>query len=572
MKKYLFIFMTLSLLAVGCNPKIDEQDEAAASLKGMLRAGVDSANSELELFPERSKTIDVRVLIDTENGSVSGSTLNITLKADPEAVDAYNALHGTDYLMCPGQVFEWVKPDVMLPRYGTASTSAKLKITATGMDSEKTYLLPVSIASVSGSDKWELSPDPVAFIQVRQAYVAPDGGTGTKDDPFNLYTLTDMLSMSDKLDNSRITYFRLMADIDMQGIPWVPLNFAQPYDLQIDFNGNNHTLDNFYCNAPNYASFFGVLYGKCYDLYFTNALVESEGAASCGILGGYCGTTGLPGEARNVHVQGEVNHTGGKNGIGGLFGRLNTGTVIGCSADCVVYGNCSYVGGLFGYDAGVSMVSDCRTSGSVKANQRVGGIAGGIITPGTKMYNCISTSSVEGNFAVGGIAGHCNQDQKAGTPEESNPGNVIDKCIAWNTFVHATNTDENDHYSSGAVVGFTSIKNYLSDCYRRADLDFQECATGSFNVLYDQDNASPASPLTIAVAGPYNYPYHGKAAGASATASSVAKSLGWSAEIWDFSKDIPSQNAGQTVGPDEPTDQDTSGQLPDFFDENEIYK
>lgn len=570
MKKYISILFTLSLLAVACTDQA-QQGGAASNLKGMLRAGVDQANSELELFPERSKTIDVRVYADTENGSVAGETLNITLQPDPDAVQAYNEAHGTDFIMCPGQAFEMVSPDVMLPRYGTASTSGKVKITAIGMDSEKTYLLPISIGSVSGSDNWELSPNPVAYIIVRQAYVAPDGGTGTREDPFNLYTLTDMLSMADKLDNSRITYFRLMADIDMQQMPWVPLNFAQPYDLQIDFDGNNHTLDNFYCNAPNYPSFFGVLYGKCYDLNITNALIECDAAASCGILGGYCGTTNLPGEARNVHVQGTVNHTGGKNGIGGLFGRLNTATVVNCSADCEVYGNCSYVGGLFGYDAGAALVSDCYTTGSVKANQRVGGIVGGLITPGSKIYNCYSTMSVESNFAVGGIAGHCNQDQKAGTPEESTPNNVIDKCIAWNTFVHATNTDENDHYSSGAIVGFTSIKNYLSDCYRRPDLDFQECATGSFNVLYDQDNASPSSPLMIAVAGPYNYPYHGKAAASGSTVSSVAKALGWSAEVWDFSGEFPVHKAGKTVNPDEPQEQDSTGQLPDFFEENPIY-
>ena len=570
MKKYSYILFTLWLIAAACTDK-GQQGETVSNLKGMLRAGVDSANSDLELFPERSKTIEVRVYADTENGSVSGETLNITLQPDPDAVEAYNAAHGTDYLRCPGQAFEMVSSDVMLPRYGTSSSSAKVKITAVGMDSEKTYLLPIGIASVSGSGNWELSPNPIAFIKVRQAYVAPDAGTGTREDPFKLYTLTDLLEMSDKMDNSRITYFSLMNDIDMQQMPWIPLNFAQPYDLQRDFNGNNHTLDNFYCNAPNYPGFFGVLYGKCYDLNITNALIEGEAAASCGIMGGYCGTTGLPGEARNCHVQGVVNHTGAKNGIGGLFGRLNTATVVNCSADCEVTANCSYVGGLFGYDAGASIVSDCYTKGSVKGNQRVGGIVGGLITQGSKMYNCYSTMSVQANFAVGGIAGHCNQDQKAGTPEESTPNNVVDKCIAWNTFVHATNTDDSDHYSSGAIVGFTSIKNYLSDCYRRPDLDFQECATGSFNVLYDQENASPAAPLTIAVAGPYNYPYHGKAAGAGSTVSSVAKALGWSEEVWDFSGEFPVHKTSTTVNPDEPQDQDSTGQLPDFFDENVIY-
>ena len=33
--------------------------------------------------------------------------------------------------------------------------------------------------------------------------------------------------------------------------------------------------------------------------------------------------------------------------------------------------------------------------------------------------------------------------------------------------------------------------------------------------------------------------YHGKAAAADATISSVAQSLGWSSDIWDFSSAVP---------------------------------
>lgn len=571
MKKFIPILITLSLLAVACNTAARKEQEAAASLKGMIRAGVEANDAQVDVYPERNKNIEVRVYADTQNGTVCGQTLNITLKPDTQAVKAYNEAHGTEYLPCPDQAYEMLSTNVMLPRYSKSSTSAKVKIYGRGMDSEKTYLLPIVIASVSGSDHWELSPAPVAFIIVRQVWVDPEGGKGTKDEPFYLYTISDMLSMSEKLDDTAKTYFRLMNDIDMMGIPWVPLNFAQPYEYEIDFDGNNHTISNFYCDVPNYASFFGVLYGKCYDLYFKDALIDVDADNACGILGAYCGTKGLPGEARNVHVQGVVKHHGGsKNGIGGLFGRLNEATVIGCSADCEITTNVRYVGGLFGYDAGLSVVSDCCTSGSVRGSQRVGGIMGGLITPGTKIYNCYSTSAVSAAFAVGGIGGHCNQDQKDGNPEVSNPGNVVDKCIAWNEYVHATNQDEDLHYSSGAIIGFTSIKNYLSDCYRRPNLDFEECATCAINVLGDQANSSPASPLAIAVKGEYIYPYHGKAAAAGATVSSIARSLGWSEEIWDFSGDLPVHNIGKTVKPDEP--QDSHGQLPDFFEENEIYK
>lgn len=37
----------------------------------------------------------------------------------------------------------------------------------------------------------------------------------------------------------------------------------------------------------------------------------------------------------------------------------------------------------------------------------------------------------------------------------------------------------------------------------------------------------------------YIYPYHGKAAETTATASSLAQSLGWSTDVWDLSGSEP---------------------------------
>ena len=56
--------------------------------------------------------------------------------------------------------------------------------------------------------------------------------------------------------------------------------------------------------------------------------------------------------------------------------------------------------------------------------------------------------------------------------------------------------------------------------------------------VYDQDNTNDSKPLD-AQHYTKHFAYHGKAAAADATLSSVAQSLGWSADVWDFSKDIP---------------------------------
>ncbi|MBO7622974.1 MAG: DUF1735 domain-containing protein, partial [Bacteroidales bacterium] len=554
--------------AVACTEK--EDGPAESKMKGIFHVEVISADEIQEIMPGKNKTLLLKACADFETG-VSDLALKMTMKADLDAVAVYNEMNETNYESMPAGSYEFLSDEVTMPRYGTASSTAKLKISTTGMEDGVTYLLPVAIDKVDGTDNWGLTEYHQAFIPVKMAYVAPDAGLGTKESPYNLYSVDDIMAMNEKLEDGVKVYFRLKKDIDMEGVDWFPLNSADPYAKLVDFDGGGHTISNFTCNAPAYSSFFGVLYGSVYDLNFENASVTAETKSACGIVGGYCGTTGKPGTCRNVHVSGTVTSIAGVNGVGGLFGRLNEGTVEKCSADCAVTSNANYAGGLFGYDAGVSHVSDCYTSGSVDGNQRIGGICGGLIKATSSVIRCYSTSSVICAYAIGGIAGHCNLDQKSGTPEESNPENVFEKCIAWNSSIKSRNFAEgtNDHYSGGAIIGFTSIKNYLIDCVRKADLDFTDYT--DINVPYDQENAGPSSLLAIAVSGPYNYPYHGKAAAAGATLSSVAKGLGWPADIWDFSGDIPVHKSGASGPIDEKPDVDAGGQLPDF-EENELYK
>ena len=600
MKKYISYILILFLLvpAASC---VKPAEENVSKMKGMFMAGVSGADDILEIIPGRSKVVDVRAYADTINGRVSDVFLKFSFKGDPDAVAAYNSSHGTSYVMCPGSAFEFTSNEVMMPRYGASSTTAKLKISTAGMEDGVTYVLPVNIDKVVGTENYELSPNSCGFVVVKMAYVAPDAGNGTKDSPYNIFTLADLNSMSEKVSEGTKTYFSLQADIDMSGVKWIPLNFAEPYKNYIDFNGNGHTLSNFYCEASGYPSFFGVLYGRCYDLNFKDAVINCESEKACGVIGGYCGTTDLPGECRNVHVEGEVTCLANVRGVGGLFGRVvgsiiadssfkgkvtqsggatGTGGIAGwlngtierCWADAEVTSNANYCGGIVGYDNATSVIRDCWSAGIVKNTQRAGGILGGINKAKTEVHNCYSTSYVEANFCVGGIAGHCNLDVGSGTlPTDTEPENVVEKCIAWNDGIAAVNSDDDPHYSSGAVLGYTSIKNFLTDCYRKPDLSFQECKTQASNVLYDMPNSTPAAPMMKAEGtGQYNYPYHGKAAKAGDTLTDVAKSLGWKADVWDFSGPVPTLIPPAMGGGDENPDLDAGGQLPDF-PENELY-
>ena len=538
MKKYISIILTLSLLILASACDKDKNNG-----KPILYVGFEPAAEVVEVLPGGQKTIVVKVY--AEEGHVPGNNVNLTLKVDAGAVA------GTSYTLFPESSYEFQSMDVMMAKYGKSSSSATLKLSTTGLEYDVTYALPIVIDKVEGVDEWEVSAEKQKFLLIKKAQ--PKQGSGTQEDPYLLYEPKDLEDMHDLLSDEKMVYFRMEADIDMSGInDWEPLNWNGSdgtYNYAIDFDGNDHIISNLKCEWASYSSFFGVLYGSCHDVTFTNAIITCAANSGCGILGGYCGTGDKHGEVNRVHVQGTVELTGSKTGVGGMFGVLGNGTITASSADVVVSSPQNYVGGIFGYSKQDGMVSDCWTSGDITGNQRVGGIGGGTDKSGTgvKVINCYSTAKVHGGFALGGIGGHFNLDQSSSvSPMTTYPDNTFQNCIAWNEEVRANSTAEGDlsHYSCGMVVGYTSANNTLVGCIRRPDAVYNTAIFFDYSdafSLYDQNDASASSPLqTSAVENAtFNFPYHGKAAPAGATVSSIAQGMGWSAEIWDFNSDLP---------------------------------
>jgi hypothetical protein len=376
-------------------------------------------------------------------------------------------------------------------------------------------------------------------------------GKGTVDDPWIITTPEQMAFMADDMAAGETRYFKLGNSIDMKDIEWKPLNAASPYDKKIDFNGAGYTISNFKCvstaEAPvTYPSFFGVLYGNCYNVKFINATVETN-AKGVGILGGYGGTTDKPCYVENVHVQGTITSSAGNN-VGGFFGTAREASIVRSSADVVINSKGQLNGGLIGADAGKGVtISDCWTSGTISSTASIcGGIAGDIVATGSSIYNCYSTATVTTQFIFGGIVGRAVAGQKSNASNCTNqdPQNHIENCIAWNDLLKSDFISEAtpaEHYSSGIIIGGTAIKNYLKNCWHKADIQFIDCEKntelGTY-VPFDQDDASPEVPM-VKGEGQYAFAYHGKTAAAGKTLSQVAQEIGWSAEIWDFSGDTP---------------------------------
>ena len=421
------------------------------------------------------------------------------------------------------------------------------------------------------------------------------GGDGSASSPYLIANAVQLNNMHREgvLKHQDKVYFRLIDDIDMDELPagtvWVPLNWKSPYDFCVNFDGGGHTIDHFTCsfdenqarnngeaeagalsdNRPyDKPAFFGLLYGECYDLKFTNATVTNTFGTPTGILAGYCGYSSMKATVQNVHVQGTVSFTaaaGVPNNqtscVGGFAGRVDFAFIDSCSADVEVTSNKNYAGGFFGIDWGeASTIRNCFSTGSVRAEQRVGGFCGGLIKNDTKIINCYSTCEPSALRGAGGIVGFANLDKGSGN-ETNMPDNVIQGCIAWQQQIH-TRTFEgdasgNDYYSSGAIVGFTATHNYLTDCLRRSDMDFQDYSGNM--TLYDQANASHDVALVVSNPNPsvykHYYPYHGKAF--NGTLSQAARSLGWNENVWDLSGSVPVLT-GVVEGSD-PSDKPKSG-------------
>lgn len=648
--------------------------DAGAKLNGAVKLYV-----KLPEYVTSPKEVSLSAASDlffTDNaGSAKSSSLGLSLENVDISVDHIF----TAYLMS-----SWTEATI------EAGTELTLTVKDEGVSIKKSFTVEKSVNLAGGqlntihlnAENWNTALE----------------GAGTESDPYRLSSTRDLLAMKPALVKGQMTYFKMMNDIDMSSIEnWDPLNPDDPYDLGIVFDGGGHSLKNLKSKEKHYSSFFGVLYGKCYNVKFVDAEIVSASNSGAGIIGGYIGTGGKPAIVSGVEASGIVTNAGKGQSVGGLGGNARETTIENCTVNvtvsnpmgdgvnrtatggvvgktmgsavkiknCVVRGiveitkgvNNTYTGGIVGWqvDAG-SEITGCEVYATVKsAGERVGGIVGhyqggtlsgckfygevnaasrlaggiaGITSSASIIENCLSSGKIVCKNNVGGIVGmnentltirccessstieinvngvdgvggvlglasngktviveDCIFSGNMNVPTGQRVGgivgdlgtgssvrrcyvsgnitgwagvggivgragglvwnangngydNTIESCIAWFDNITATRGDENGG-SSGIIVGYTGTKNTLKNCWRKstATLTAKYCSD-----LYDQEDADATTPLVInAVPSMYTYiyPYHGKAAETTATASSLAQSLGWSTDVWDLSGSEP---------------------------------
>lgn len=249
---------------------------------------------------------------------------------------------------------------------------------------------------------------------------------GTEAAPYLIADKYQMDALHTLMVAGETTCFKMIADIDMDGITWVPLNNDGNYNKYISFDGDNHTLSNIVTDAssiPEYPSVFGVLNGKVANLNIDKATI-TPGGKKAGVLGGYIGSSGsevVP-EVTNVHI---TNSTVGSadnratNYVGGVAGQIQkdgtklTNVTVESTS---VYGNNSEnktIGGMIAYIKCAATLEKCHSTALVNARAYVGGVVGFAEAPAdmtvtiSQCYYDQQTVTASYRYA-GGIVGHTN--------------------------------------------------------------------------------------------------------------------------------------------------------------------
>ena len=231
-------------------------------------------------------------------------------------------------------------------------------------------------------------------------------GSGTVEDPYRIASLADLFWIT--LDNSRWNkHYLQTADIDASqtsawdaGKGWTPIGnnsnrFTGKYD------GGGHTINGIHINRPNdsYQGFFGYIQ--------SGASIMNLGLTSMDISGGQ-NTGGLSGYSYNSTISNSYssgNLSGNGSNVGGLAGYISNTSI----SNCYSSGNLSvidgyYVGGLVGFNAGYSEISNSYSTADVSTTfGYVGGLVG--YNEQSTVKNSYSTGSVSGSWNVGGLVG-----------------------------------------------------------------------------------------------------------------------------------------------------------------------
>lgn len=220
-------------------------------------------------------------------------------------------------------------------------------------------------------------------------------GSGTKEDPYSIYTAGQLKEFAEKVNNGEVTACAIMMkDITLNygdisgwnGIEdnsweqWTPIGSSTP-GYQGTFDGQGYTINGLYINSSNIDSNF---YQGLFSTISENGIVKNVGIVNSNIQGGrYTGSIAGDnnGTVENCYHTGRIT---GDEYVGGIIG-VNENTVRNCYNVGTVSGPTA--GGIVGWtrasdDSVSSQFAYCFNTGIVTGQDFVGSIAGEVT--GTK--------------------------------------------------------------------------------------------------------------------------------------------------------------------------------------------
>lgn len=265
-------------------------------------------------------------------------------------------------------------------------------------------------------------------------------GVGTKERPYQIKNKNQLMGLSqlaamgmkvqagegdtEIVGDYEGAYFKLMANIDLNGMEWIPIGFYQDSSQMTgeitrpfcgNFDGNGKTISNFKLNHTDWSNvgFFGAIENASVENLTLKPGKTVYGKNNVAILAG-SSTDSRIGDCK---VSGSISAAGNVGGItaeaAGSNSSNSNSVIENCEANVTIDANGStelYVGGITGKAAETSIV-DCRVETGDNNTARIQGkgIVGGItgFQNSSDIYNCYVSGTIggTGSKVIGGVTG-----------------------------------------------------------------------------------------------------------------------------------------------------------------------
>ena len=272
--------------------------------------------------------------------------------------------------------------------------------------------------------------------------VMPLTGNGTEESPYEIPSAAELCYIAGYMSEYTDVYFKQTADIDLDGVLGVSVDFWQPIGSESNpFDGN---------------------YDGC-GFSISGLDITDSNSENVGLFGKVENAT-----ISNVRlVNSTINVSMSNSFVAGVVGYADNSVINNCttSSDISISGsNGYYVGGIVARAGNATKVMNCVNKASLTSSVPVGGIAGSIENSSVMAcYNVGSISTSGLNVKMGGIIGECSTSGTSNMFSCYNTGSVA-------------NGD-----NSGAIIGYCYGAQYItvSSCYWGGNCTLESACTGT---------------------------------------------------------------------------------------------